>query len=292
MTHLHLLTSNAASLAKANNKARRESTASETSFLATTRDKGLEPDARSSSHVASTDTFGAVDLVGGYGHQIDVPVVYVDGYLSDSLGAVGVEIDLLRATQLADLFHGLDDTDLVVDGHDTDEHGVWSDGSLELVHVDQAVLAHGQIGNVETLILHVPAGIQDTFVFGLAGDDVLLLASSSEEPCDTFYAHVVRLCGATGEDDLLGVSSNQFCDVLSGLVRGLLRLPAICVCSRMWIAVHAGHKWQHGVENSGVDWGGSLCIEVDGSCASIHDGSLAQDTCGGAHGGITRNALI
>lgn len=46
-------------------------------------------------------TFGSVDLVTADGHQINLPVVDVDGNLSDSLGGVSVEKDSFRTTNVA-----------------------------------------------------------------------------------------------------------------------------------------------------------------------------------------------
>lgn len=45
-------------------------------------------------------TFGSVDLVAAYGHQINLPVYDVDGNLSDSLSGISVEEDSFRATNL------------------------------------------------------------------------------------------------------------------------------------------------------------------------------------------------
>lgn len=213
----------------------------------------------------------------GDGHQVNVHGVNVQGDLANSLGGVGVEEDLLGAAKLANLLEGLDDTNLVVDSHDTDDGSVGTDGSLQLRHVDQAGALHGEIGHFKTLVLKMPAAVEDTLVFCLAGDDVLLLAGPAKEPGNTLDAHVVGFGGAAGENDFLGVSANQISNVFPRLLNGLVCFPAVGMCPRVGVAIDVGEEGHHGIEHSGVDGGGSLHVEVDGTLSFIHDGSIAED---------------
>ena len=157
-------------------RAKSLSAISSDSLLATTTDDGIEPDTGPPAHEAGADALGPVDLVRRDGHEVDVPLVNVDGDLADHLGGVGVEGDLLGAAELADLGHGLDHADLVVHGHHTDMGGVGSHGRFELFQVDQAVLLDGEVGDVEAFVLEMAAAVEYAFVLGLDGDDVFLLS--------------------------------------------------------------------------------------------------------------------
>lgn len=141
-----------------------------------------------------------------YAHNINLVGVDVDGDLSDGLGSIGVEEDLLGSTQSANLSNGLDHTNLVVDGHDGHQSSVGSNGGLQLLHVNETGGQNGQVSDLEALILQVSARVQNALVLGLGGDDVSL--SALVEPGNTLDDHVVGLGGAGGEDDLLGVGSD------------------------------------------------------------------------------------
>lgn len=68
-------------------------------------------------------------------------------------------------------------------------------------------------------------------MLGLAGDDVVLLATALEEAGDTLDAHVVALGSAGCENDLLGVCADEFSNVCSGLLNSLVCFPTIGVSS-------------------------------------------------------------
>ena len=91
----------------------------------------------------------------GNAHEVDLHLVDVDGDLADGLGGVGVEEDFVLAAQLADLLHGLDDADLVVDHHDGDEGGLLADGLLQVGHLDPALGVDRQVGDLEALGLQL-----------------------------------------------------------------------------------------------------------------------------------------
>merc|ERR1712000_688000 len=145
--------------------------------------------------------------------------------------AASMEEDLLASAQLTNFFDRLHDADLVVDGHNTDKRRLRSDRCLQLLHIDETILLHRQIGDLESLILQVPTRIQHTLVLCLAGDDVIFLAALLEEACDALDAHVVAFGCATREDDLFWIGTNQIGDVLACLLDRLVCLPPVCVCS-------------------------------------------------------------
>lgn len=277
VTYRHLFLGDAARLSEADNERRSQRAAAKTSLLTTTADDGVESDSWPTTDVACTDALGAIDLVRGDGHQVNVHGVNVKGDLANSLGGIGVEEDLLGPAELADFLEGLDDTNLVVHSHDTDDGGVGADGSLQLRHVDQAGALHWEIGHFETLVLKMPAAVEDTLVLCLAGDYVLLLAGPAKEPGHTLDAHIVGFGGTAGEDDFLGVSANQISNMFPGLLNGLVCLPAVGMCPRVGVAIDVGEEGHHGIEHSGVDGGCGLHVQVDGALSLVHHGSIAED---------------
>jgi hypothetical protein len=66
--------------------------------------------------------------------------------------------------QLADLSERLNDTNLVVDGHDRDESSRWLDRGFEGVEGDLAVGKDREIGDLETLLAERAAGVENAFV--------------------------------------------------------------------------------------------------------------------------------
>ena len=46
--------------------------------------------------------------------------------------------------------------------------------ALQHLEIDQAVLLHRQVGDLEALLLEMAAGIEHAFVLGHGGDDVVL----------------------------------------------------------------------------------------------------------------------
>lgn len=224
-----------------------------------------------------------------YRHQINIPIVYVDWDFPHCLRTIGVKVDLFGAAQFADFFHGLNDADLVIDGHYAHQHRIRSNGSFELFKVDQPITLHRQVRDLEAFVLQMSAAIQHALVFCLTCDDVFLLSRTAKESGDTFDAHIIALCCATGEDDFFRVCSNELGDVSSGLIGSLLGFPAVCMGSGVRVAVHAGQVWQHGVEHSGVDRGRGLSVKIDRPGPLIHDGSLLQNARGRAHHEIARH---
>mmetsp|Transcript_30455 Transcript_30455/g.71157 ORF Transcript_30455/g.71157 Transcript_30455/m.71157 type:complete len:467 (-) Transcript_30455:143-1543(-) len=236
--------------------------AAEAPLLPAAVDDGLHADAGPAADVEGANTLGAVDLVARDRCEVQVPLGHVHLDLSGRLCNVRVEEDLVGAADLADLLHGLDDANLVVDRHHAAQHRVGADGSLELLEVHDAVLLHRQIGNLEALLLQHTARVQDALVLRLRGDDVLLLALV--EASNTLDRHVVALSRTRSPYDLLGVCSDQRRNLCPCLLHRTLRLPAIVVAPRMRVPVLPRHQGQHCVQNARVHGGGALVVEERG----------------------------
>jgi hypothetical protein len=155
----------------------------------------------------------------------------------------------------------LDDADLVVHRHDRHDHGLVGDGVPQLVEVDQAVLLHRQVGDLEAVLLEVTAGIEHALVLGHRGDDVVLAVLV--ELGDAADREVVRFGGARGEDHFLLVGADQLRDLAARLLDALLRLPAVGVASRVRVAELVGEVRHHRFQHARVHRRGCLIIQVD-----------------------------
>lgn len=163
-TYSHLLGGDSAGLAETDGEGSSDGTAAKTTLLTTSGQERNETNSGTATDIESTNTLGSVDLVSTDAQEINVHLCHIDGDLADSLGSIGMEEDLLGAAEGSDLLERLNNSDLVVDGHDRDQSGVGANGSLEVVHGDQAVLSDREVGDIEALIAQYTAGIQDTLV--------------------------------------------------------------------------------------------------------------------------------
>ena len=103
--------------------------------------------------------------------------IYIDRKLSESLHSIGVEKDSMLFCDGADLFDGLNGSDLVVGEHDGDQDGIRTDSLLQLVEFYNTVLIHIQVGDLKTAFLQILAGMKDSVMLDLACDDVFSFGS-------------------------------------------------------------------------------------------------------------------
>ena len=222
----------------------------------------FQADARLAAHIQCADALGAVDLVGGEGHQVDLELVEVDGNLAGGLGRVHMEDHALAAADFAQLSDVLDHADFVVHEHDRGQDGVRADGRLELIDVEQAVGFRCKIGNLEALALQFAAGIEHGLVLGLHGDDVLALALV--EVGGALDGQVVGFCGAGGPDDFLGIGIDQRGHLLARVFHRFFRFPAERVGTRSGVAEMFGEVGNHLFCDTGIHRGRGRVVEVDG----------------------------
>jgi hypothetical protein len=100
-----------------------------------------------------------VHLVRAQGEHVDGELVYVYGYLSDSLRTVAMEQRSLLVHYLADLLCTLDGADLVVRQLDRDQQRIVIHRPLKYrqIHVSQPV--YGQDDYLEPLLSQPSAGL-------------------------------------------------------------------------------------------------------------------------------------
>ena len=183
----------------------------------------------------------------GDAHHVDVHRLDIERDLTGSLRRVGMEEHLLLAADLADLGQWLDDADLVVHRHDRHHHRLVGDGVAQRLEVDQAVLLHRQVRDLEARLLEMAAGVEHALVLGHRGDDVVLAVLV--ELGDAANGEIIRLGGARGEDHFLLISADQLGDLRTRLLDTFLGFPAIRMAARMRIAELVSeirhHRFQH-----------------------------------------------
>ena len=186
---------------------------------------GVEPDAGAAADVEGADALGAVELVARDGGEVQLPLLDVHLDLAGSLRYIRVEEDLGLPADGADLLHGLDHANFVVHSHDRAQDGVGADRCLELGQVDQTVGFHGKVCYVEALLLQHSATVQNAFVLGLSGDQMLLLRFVKVS--NSFYSHIITLCSSACEDYLLCICPDQLRYVRPSLFNCSLGFPSI-----------------------------------------------------------------
>ena len=133
----------------------------------------LEPDARLTSHIEGADAFRTVGFVRGQAHQIDWQGREIDIHTTSGLCAIDVKNDSAFTAQPADGFDVLDHTNFVVNEHDADQNRVGPDRRCQRIKIDQPVGLHIQVSDFKTLALKFAASVENSFVLGLDGNDVL-----------------------------------------------------------------------------------------------------------------------
>jgi hypothetical protein len=152
----HLLLCHFAGLSQTHHQRRRQSARSEPTFLSTTIDERRQSHSRLPPEKECAHSLGAVNLVAADAHEVDVHLIDVDVDLAGGLCGICVQEDLVFAAELADLLNILPDADLIVDQDDTHAEDFLlglQDGLPEQLHVQDAVLVHGQVGDLEALKL-------------------------------------------------------------------------------------------------------------------------------------------
>mmetsp|Transcript_105 Transcript_105/g.234 ORF Transcript_105/g.234 Transcript_105/m.234 type:complete len:222 (-) Transcript_105:556-1221(-) len=193
--------------AQTNDKGRWQGSRAETTFLPTTIDYWLESYAGPSTYVDSSNTFWTVQLVTRNTHQVDVHLLDVHFDLPYSLRRVGMEKDSILSAYFTSFCDRLNDSDLIVDGHHREQRGRRSNSLLQVFKIDQPLRVHGQVSYFQSLLLHDSAGVQNTLVFSLRCNYMVLprLVKIS----NSLHGEVVAFSRPRSEDDLLRIRVDQ-----------------------------------------------------------------------------------
>lgn len=113
----------------------------------------------------------------GHARHGDGGVAVVGFDVADGLGAISEEGDALFGAGFCKGVDVLNEAGFVVDVHDASQDGVRSEGGSELVVGDASVMVDVEVGDVHSEGFEVGARVEDGFVLGLDGDDVVALVT-------------------------------------------------------------------------------------------------------------------
>ena len=116
------------------------------------------------------DSFGGVELVAGYGQQIELQALEVDGNFSGGLDGIGVEVDVGFGGNVADFGEGLNHAELIVGLHHGDENGLGAKSMAKIAEIDETITIDGKIRDGDTLCFECLASIEDGFMLDGGGD--------------------------------------------------------------------------------------------------------------------------
>ena len=167
----------------------------------------------------SPDSFGSLDFVRGHARHGDGWVAVVGLDVANGLGAVREEGDAFFRADFRKGVDVLDEAGLIVDVHDASEDGVGTEGCAEFFVGDAPVMVDIEVGYIDAEGFEVGASVEDGFVLGLDGDDVVaFVAIGLPIPLD---GEVDRLSGTGGEDDFFRADVDVVGNALPCVVNGL-----------------------------------------------------------------------
>ena len=134
------------------------------------------------AHVKRAAAFGAIKLVRRKGSQIEIGAIDVKRHLAQRLHRVRVEEHAAFAAEPPDLFNGLEHTGFIVGRHDADQNRPIGECVFELIKIDEAVTADGQVGYPAAAFFQVLAAIEHRLVLGDGGDDVVAFFATGLPP--------------------------------------------------------------------------------------------------------------
>lgn len=127
----HFEAGNSARFTKTHNQRGSERARSETFLLAAARHLTVESHFGLPAHIKRSNAFRPVQLVTADRHQVNVAFLNVHGHLTDGLGGVSVEENLVFLADGRDFVNRLHDTDLIVDVDDGASKSIRSNGLLQ-----------------------------------------------------------------------------------------------------------------------------------------------------------------
>ena len=156
-----------------------------------------------------------------------------------------------------EMLHG---ADFVVCRHQRNQHGLVGYRPPQLFQIDESLAVHREPGHVESFAGKTLEGIEDGFVLGHRGDQVI--ATVAERARGPFDRQVVGFAGAAGEDDLSGTRPDQPGDLLARSVNRFLGVPSERMLPARGVAESNGEVRQHRVEHTRIDRRGRVIVEI------------------------------
>ena len=213
------------------------------------------------ANVERADALGGVKLVPRYREQIHAQLIHPHRNLSDGLGRIRMQEDIVAMRKLCDLINRLYRSHLVVGVHHRDQGRLRRDGALQGLHVDQAGFIHRHVGHLEALFLQIGAYFQHRRMFDGSGDDVA--AAPPLRQRRPFDCQVVGFRTAASEDDLLRAAAQHAGDLPAGSLHSLFGFDAKSMTAG-WVSEMAVEERQHGFRHLRINGCGGVVIQIDG----------------------------
>src|SRR5262245_12269942 len=104
------------------------------------------------------------------------------------------------------------------------------------------------------------------------GDDMIAFIAKSKE-C-TFESQIVSFAASTCENNLVGLATEQGCDLASRILNGGFRRRRRPMCAR-WVTESVIEKWLHRCGNRRIDGSAGVVVEIDAlsvhlNCLELH----------------------
>ncbi len=191
-------------------------------------------------------------------HQVDPVFIYVNRYFANRLCSVGKQQHAVLAGNGADFFNWLNNADLVIRVHDSDQYCCRLNSCFQFLQIDQPLRVHRQVRYFAAQLFDVFAGIQNSFVLGYRCDDVIALAGVHFKY--TFDGQVIAFGCSAGKDDLLWIGANQFGHLFTGIIDSFFRRPAKRVVPAGRISEMIQEIRCHGFQYPGIHGCGSVIV--------------------------------
>ncbi len=196
-----------------------------------------------------------------HAQKINLDRLQINLYFASRLRSVNVKDDAFAARDFADFFNRLDHANFVVHPHHRHDNRVGTQRGLEHLHVDQAVVFHVKVRDLEALTLQLAHGVERGFVLGLYRDEVL--AFFFVELRGTFECEVDRLRCAAGPDDLFRVAVHKRCYFVARFFDCGLGFPAVRMRARRRVAEMLCKERNHLGRHPRINRGGSAVVHVN-----------------------------
>ena len=185
------------------------------------------------------------------------------GHLPERLRGIGVHQHAAGPAHGSDRGDVVDHADLVVGVHQRHQHGVGTEGGLDLGHRQRTVTGHRQDGDVVAVVTQRLARVEHALVLGGGRHDVA--AARAARARHALDGEIVGFGGPGREDDLARRRRiERGGDPLPCLLHRRQRLQPDAMTGAGRVAEHLHEVRSHGGEDPGVHRGRRVIVEVDG----------------------------
>ncbi|WVZ12382.1 hypothetical protein V8G54_016912 [Vigna mungo] len=196
-------------------------------------------------------------------HQTHIPLLHINGNLPQRLSRISVKRHIVLLANSPNFLHRLNYSNFIIHRHHRNKPRIGPNRSPKLLQINQPVRFNRKIGDLETFLLEVAAGIEHALVLRLRGYHVPLLVLI--EMHDALDGDVVGLGRTGGEDYLLGGRAYEGRYLSARVFHGVVGFPAVEVGARVRVSETREIERQHRVNYTRVHRGCCLDVQIEGS---------------------------